>query len=475
MKEFFLTLEDSSDKSLYVQIYEAVRDAITGGHLPAGTRLPSIRELSEENRISRTTVQNAYNQLTVEGYIESRPRSGYYVAGSIAEAASGVQPLYEKSLEDILSMDSKMAYSEYATTGRQPLIFDEDNFEFSKWKKCMNRVFNEYSNLLQTEADVQGEPALRFEIAKYLRSSRGVPCDPEQIVIGAGSQALTTHLVRVLRAKGVRHAAAERPGYEPIREIFRDEGFNLSEVPVNESGIVIEKLPANLRSVVYVSPSNQFPTGAVMPIKRRYELLRWASDNDSYIFEDDYDSELRYTGQPIPALKSLDGDDRVIYMGSFSATLFAAIRINYMVLPADLISVFNSIKDRYSQTCSKAEQICLALYMEDGYFYRHIKKCRKANADKLENTIRLFEEAGGEDFRAVDSRSGLGLMLRIRSGLPPEKLCELGRALGLSMVPVSEMSTEDEKVLFFYYYRVSESLLRILIRMFVANVRKAEA
>ena len=478
MNGIILTLDHSSDKSLYVQIYGELKKRILDGDLPEGTRLPSLRSFAEENQVSLTTVQNAYDQLAVEGYVESRDRSGYYVAGNIAEAASGVRPQgsgEESGLEEILSWDGRRAYSEYASTGPQTLFHDEEGFDFSKWKKCMNRVFNEYPHLLQTEADVQGEPSLRYEIAKYLYTSRGVKCGPEQIVIGAGSQSLATHLVRVLRARDIRHAATEYPGYGPIREIFSDEGFNISDVSVNDVGITIEKLPTNLRSVVYVSPSNQFPTGAVMPIRRRYELLRWASENDSYILEDDYDSELRYTGQPIPALKSLDSEDRVIYMGSFSATLFAAIKINYMVLPADLIEVFNTIKDRYSQTCSKAEQICLALYMEDGYFYRHIKKCRKANADKLEHTIGLFEANGGEDFQALDSKSGLGLMLRVRSSLTPAKLCEIGRSLGLAMVPIDEMSTDNEKVLFFYYYRVSASLLRILVKMYVANVRRAEA
>ena len=140
---------------------------------------------------------------------------------------------------------------------------------------------------------------------------------------------------------------------------------------------MIERLPVNMRSLVYVNPSNQFPSGAVMPIGRRYELIKWAEDNDSYILEDDYDSELRYFGKPIPALQGLDRSGRVVYLGSFSSTLFASIKISYMVLPKELMEIFDRIKSKYSQTCSKAEQICLALYMDNGYYYRHIKKCRK--------------------------------------------------------------------------------------------------
>lgn len=475
MNSIILNLDNSSGKILYIQIYETLRDAIISGDIEPGKKLPSLRRLSEENGVSLTTAQAAYNQLLVEGYIVSRPKSGYYASDSVAEAAEGlVSEAHDEGLEAILTGDENRLYTDYADKkggSSKVALYDEESFSFAKWKKCMNRVFNEYSNLLQTEADVQGEAALRYEISKYLFTSRGVKCTPDQVVIGAGSQAITTHLVRVLREVGIDHAATESPGYSPIKDIFHEEGFSVSGIPVSDSGILIEKLPTNLKSVVYVSPSNQFPTGAVMPIRRRYELLKWASENGSYILEDDYDSELRYFGKPVPAMKSLDTDDRVIYMGSFSATLFASIKINYMVLPDALVDVFNKIKARYSQTCSKAEQICLALYMEDGYYYRHIKKCRKMNASKLETAMKAFSGIGG--IEAVDSKSGLSLMLKIRTDLPSEELCSIAKNLGLTMRAVDELSTEEVKILLFYFYRVSESLLPILSKMFVSNLNKA--
>lgn len=467
MNSIILTLDNSSEQSLYVQIYNQLKEGILSGEIPQGSKIPSLRHLAKENNVSITTVETAYNQLLVEGYIESRPKSGYYISDNIAEVASGVE-----TIEEPESLDAILASGVNKVIRQRELIYDEGSFEFAKWKKCMNRVFNDYSHLLQTEADVQGEQALRYEIAKYLYASRGVKCSPSQIVIGAGSQQLTTHLIRILRELSVEHAAMETPGYGPIRDIFKDEKFSISNVPVDEDGIVVDKLPTNVQSIVYVSPSNQFPTGAVMPIARRYELIKWAADNKSYILEDDYDSELRYFGKPIPALQGLDASGRVIYLGSFSSTLFAAIKINYMVLPKELVEIFDRIKNRYSQTCSKAEQICLALYMEEGYYHRHIKKCRKMNAGKLETTMKMFQEAGADFIEAIDSRSGLAVMLKVKTKIGADMLCLAAKDIGLTMHPVDDLCTEDEKVLFFYFYRVSNALLKMLIKMYVNNLKK---
>lgn len=469
MDELILQFDDSLKQNLYIQIYNQLKDSILAGELPPGTKLPSLRNLSKKNRVSMTTVEAAYNQLLVEGYIVSRPKSGYYVSDSIGSAVGHAKEESAKTLEELLPPESSK------TPKERELIYDEANFEFSKWKKCMNKVFNEYAYALQTEADVQGEEVLRYEIARYLFASRGVRCTPEQVVIGAGSQQLTAHLIRIMREIGITNAAAEMPGYAPVRAMFKDEGFSLANIPVRGNGIAIEKLPVNLRSVVYVSPSNQYPSGAVMPVGRRYELLQWAEENDSYIFEDDYDSELRYFGKPVPALQGLDTNGHVIYLGSFSATLFASIKISYMVLPEELVEVFDRIKDRYSQTCSKAEQICLALYMEEGYYHRHIKKCRRLNAEKLETALAEVKKNGEGLVTAENSRSGLALMLRCRTIFSAENLCEIANRVGLKMSPVEDLCTEEEQVLNFYYYRVSKPLLQILIKMFVGNVKKFTA
>lgn len=469
MKSIILNLDGTAEESLYGQIYSQLKENIVTGRIEAGSRLPSLRRFAEENRVSVSTVGAAYNQLRLEGYVKSMPKSGYYVSSAVAiEASENGPDTGGVTLEQLLPPEGAHMGNEI------PLLYDEESFGFSRWKKCMHRVFNEYSHLLRIAGDVQGEPALRYEIAKYLFQSRGVKCSPDQVVIGAGSQQLTGHLCRILREMEIANVAAESPGYGPVREIFKEHGFTVLNIPVDDNGIVLEKLPVNMRSIAYVNPNNQFPTGAVMPVARRYALLNWAKENDSYVLEDDYDSELRYFGKPIPALQGLDHEDRVIYLGSFSSTLFEAIKISYMVLPENMMEIFHKFSGRYSQTCSKAEQICLALYMEDGFYQKNIKKCRNLYAGKLETTMREFEKAGSGKVEPVNSRSGLAVLLKIHSALSPEHICQIARRTGLLMQPVDDLCTDEIKAVTFYFYRVSNSLLKMLVGQFVKNIEREE-
>ena len=464
MKNIILNLDNSSGENLYLQIYNTLKNDILSGALEEGTKLPSLRKLAEGNDISVTTVESAYEQLLVEGYIESRPKSGYYVADTRGlEGGFGVE-----EIED--DRDSAPIETNIIAAQEKLAIYDAESFDFAKWKKCMNRVFNECAHLLQTEADAQGEPALRQEIAKYLYQSRGVKCSAEQIVIGAGSQQLTQQLAGILKDVGVQNAATEIPGYGPIREVLRDSGYPVVEIPMKPNGIEIEKLPTGVKTLVYVNPSNQFPSGAVMPVGRRYELIKWANNNDSYILEDDYDAEFRYRGKPIPAMQGLDTTGRVIYLGSFSSTLYAAIKISYMVLPEELVNVFNQNKAHYSQACSKAEQLCLAFYMESGYYYRHIKKLRRLYATKLSVVMDMLSSKG-DVLEAVDSKSGIAIMLRIRSSVPAADICHVASNLGLNMYPVDDLCTDEVKVVYFYFYRVPEMLLKLLVKQFVTKIK----
>ena len=463
MKDMILNLDSNSGDMLYLQIYNTIKADILNGTLEEGTKLPSLRKLADNNGISVTTVESAYEQLLVEGYIESRPKSGYYVASTV-----GMEK-YVSSATSGQDIRPEQSYRKSIVAQERPAIYDTETFDWSKWKKCMNKVFNECAHLLQTEADVKGEPSLRQEVAGYLYQSRGVKCSPEQIVIGAGSQQLAMTLAKLLKEIDVENAATETPGYGPIRNIFRAEGMPVIEVPMQENGIEIEKLPTDVKTLVYVNPSNQFPTGSVMPVGRRYELIKWAVDNDSYILEDDYDAEFRYRGKPIPAMQGLDSSGRVIYFGSFSSTLYASIKISYMVLPEELVAVFDSHRNMYSQTCSKAEQLCLAFYMESGCFYRHIKKLRRLYAMKLSATMDLLTDAG-DVLEAVDSQSGIAVMLRIHSKRSAAEICHIAYNLGLTMYPVDDLCTEEVKVVYFYFYRVPETLLKLLIRQFIAKI-----
>ena len=440
MKPIMLELNNNSSTPLYVQLYQSIKSDITTGSIKAGERLPSLRSLSQSLGISITTVQLAYNQLLVEGYTVSRPQSGYYVSQTF-HAGPGFSSSADISIAKNFSEDKDDS----------PYLHDSCCFDFNKWKKCSSAVFNQYADRLLYESDPQGEKILRSEISKYLYSSRGVKCSPKQIVIGAGTQQITGQLCRILDKLEISHVSLESPGYLPVQNMFRDNGFAISHIPVHKDGIDISRLPVNISSAVYVSPSNQFPTGAVMPAGRRYQLLEWAKTNDSIIIEDDYDSELRYFGKPVPALQSLDSTDSVVYLGSFSSTLFPAIKISYMVLPPAIIGIFDQIRGRYTQTCSKAEQLTLALFMEKGFYNTGIKKLRNLYSQKLQASLLALSRYGHGKVKAVDTQSGINLILRIRSSKNAEELCSIAKSIGVHMVPVADISDQETSALIFYY------------------------
>ena len=440
MISLFPHIYEHRHEPYYHQLYKYIRDEITAGKIPAGEKLPSLRSLAKSTGLSITTVDQAYSQLTVEGYIESRPQSGYFVNDVNYSYSDGISPEQELFSSDVSIIDDSISASSSA------YYHDPECFDFNKWKKCMNKIINEYPRALMFEGEPQGEIALRAEIAKYLYLSRGVSCSPDQIIIGAGTQQITNHIATMLRKLHVEHVAIESPGYKPVRSTFRDRGFAITDVDVNDSGIIIEKLPANIKTATYVSPSNHVFTGAVMPIGRRYQLINWAVENDSYIIEDDYDSELRYFGRPIPALKSLKDYDRVIYLGSFSSTLFAAVKISYMVLPRHMAEMFQSMARDYTQTCSKLEQLSLAMFMETGNYQTHLKKLRKLYSNKLNTVINYLSEHGGDFIEMKSSSSGINLLIRINTDKSPEAIKKDAINHGIQVVPL------QEKNLFLLYY-----------------------
>ncbi len=434
---------------LYTQLYEKIRSGILGGSLQRGERLPSLRALAQQSGLSVTSAQLAYDQLQTEGYIYSRPQSGYYVA-ELPQAAFDPQKTEREFVQ----------YTAEKTAWR----VDLEAFDFRGWKRCVDRVYGDYRHLLLTEGDLQGEAALRFEIAKYVQEARGVQASPEQVVIGAGTQQLTGHLARMLRRQSLNLISVEDPGYLPIRRMLKDEGFTLAKIPVTQEGIDLERLPVNVPSAVYVSPANQFPTGAVMPISNRYKLLQWAEENHSLIIEDDYNSELRYFGRPIPALQGLDAAGCVIYMGSFTSTLFPAVRISYMILPETMMPVFSETKDAYLQTCSRTDQLALALFMEDGSYHKHIRRIRTLYAKKLQQTVQAFQRYGKGQVTPQDTRSGISLLLMEEEGLDEMAFCRRGEALGARIIPAEYQGAHHEKHLIFYYNRIPVDEIPELVR-----------
>jgi GntR family transcriptional regulator / MocR family aminotransferase len=452
-------LDFDSHTSLYMQVYAYIKTAILQSTLKADEKLPSLRNLALESGISVTTIELAYNQLLVEGYIRSRAKSGFYVNN--IDTKSGFDQYDDK----VYQPDSLLQLSDIY---REQVFFDPSCFDFIKWKKCINSVLNDFPELLLEEGAPQGELALRSQISKYIYQARGVACSPEQIIIGAGTQQLMNLLSNILVQSGIKKISFEDPGYKASRSAFVDRGFDVLSIPVSNEGINIEVLPVGEKTAVYVSPSNQFPMGFVMPISRRYSLLDWSYSNGSIIIEDDYDSELRYFGKPIPALKSLSKENRrengklqstenatVVYLGSFSSTLFNSIKISYMVLPDSLLSIFRNYLKDYNQTCSKLEQLTLSLYMQKGFYQTNIKKLRSLYSQKAHLASEIITKTMKSNVKILNSNSGVHMLLEVDSKKSQEQLCTSAAALGISVLPVSnftfrEMGSPFSKLIFYY-------------------------
>ena len=443
MNTFTPVLDMDSGKALYLQLYESIRREISTGRLAKGTRLPSLRVLATSLKISITTVSLAYNQLMVEGYISSREKSGYFV-----DVAGEKIPAAIYSTPTISSVKNKGGEKSFRYT--DPALFD-----FVKWKKCLNHVFNEHADLLTLEADAQGEEALRIQICTYLYMTRGVVCTPEQIVIAAGTQPIIGIACSILSDMGKKAVAYEDPGYLPAVSVFRDRGFVLNPVSITETGASVEEIRAADPDVICVSPSIQFPLGTVMPAGRRSELIRYAMEKGKIIIEDDYASELRYFGRPVPPMKSLSDHAPVLYLGSFSSLLFPSLRISYMVLPRIMQPYLNKVLDYHTQTCSKTEQLALAAYIEKGLLQTHVKKLRSLYAQKVNRVCSLVPEIFGDAVRIRSRESGLNMLLEIEKQTDAEELCRIALRDGIRMVPLNRYQTrkkdEDLPTLIFYY------------------------
>ncbi len=483
MKPFTIELKRGDRRDpLYLQLYEYIRSEIVSGSLPKGTKLPALRRIARDQNLSITTVEQAYNQLAVEGYVDSKPQSGFYVAEIPGPAMVGTQPdLYgkyggegegaesSKHRVDFLRVISSKTLSDY-TSLESKYITDAAAFDFKKWRKVMMRVFDQHTDLLMQEGDPQGEPALRYEISKYVLNSRGVRCHPDQIIIGAGTQQLTAHIGRLLRLLGIHLVCTEDPGYLPVNTIFQDQGYILNKIPVSSQGISIGELP-DTKSAVYVCPNNQFPTGAVMPIGNRYSILEWAAKTESLIIEDDYDSELRYFGRPISSLQGLEPDgekSHVLYLGSFSATLFPSVKISYMVLPKQIMKFMGTLLEGYNQTCSKTEQLALAYFMEEGHYYTNIKKLRNLCGRKLAACLRVVDSYPMEEITADRTESGLNLILRVSTEKSAEEMSKIAEDMGIMVVASKDVPEErGMKAVIFYYSRLPEGCIESLTKKMI--------
>ncbi|KAA0940471.1 PLP-dependent aminotransferase family protein [Sporosarcina sp. ANT_H38] len=374
MEMLLIKLEKSTDTPLYEQMYDQIRLDITDGKLAVGMKLPSKRKLGDFLDVSQTTVELAYAQLAAEGFISSKPRKGFYVQA--IEELAYVQPIHVS--EEVIAetiVDVTFDFS--------PGKIDTESFPFTQWRKYAKDVIDDSSRDLLLLGHPHGDLELRQEIARYLYHSRGVDCTPEQIIIGSGTEQLIPLVIRILGTEATY--AIEDPGYPLTHHVFFHNNREAIPISVDEEGMDVSRLQHSGASVAYVTPSHQFPTGIVLSASRRTALLNWASSaEEHFIIEDDYDSEFRYTGRPIPSLQGMDKGGNVIYLSTFSKSLMPSLRIAYMVLPPILLNRYEKAFIHYSATVPRLDQHILARFMADGHFSRHLNRMRKIYKRKLQ-------------------------------------------------------------------------------------------
>lgn len=418
-------LEKESGESLYEQLYRRIRRDILHGALREGEKLPSKRALAEHLRVSVITVENAYEQLAAEGYVYARERRGYYVSAVETPAASAA--------EEVKPVETAAAEWKLDLVTNTPAA---ESFPFATWARLMRRVLLDRGTDLLRPTNGVGVWELRCAIAAYLRSFRGMSVHPEQIVVGAGTELLYLLLIQLLGRDKVY--AVEDPGYGKIGRIYAENGVAVRHVALDHSGVSVSALRQSGADVVHLSPGHHFPTGLVTPVTRRQELLRWASEREGrWILEDDYDSEFRFVGRPIPTLFSASGGERVIYMNTFSKTIAPSIRISYMILPVRLMEAYRRRLGFYACTVPAFEQYTLASFLSEGYYERHLRSMKTRYHRKRDTVIESIRSVL-PDARIREEDAGLHFLAQVHTSLTDGELRRRAGEAGIRLALLSE-------------------------------------
>jgi GntR family transcriptional regulator/MocR family aminotransferase len=415
-----IAIDANSDMPLHRQIYDAWRRGILAGRFRQGDRVPSSRELAQALRVSRSTVTQAYEQLFAEGYLETAHGSGTFVRGDLHEQALPSPAVQRATVSSSIRLSRFGARLQqdfvYAPHPQDHICFsrwtpDLEHFPLTLWRKLVARQLKSSPrSVLGYTRQVQGLEPLRREIAAYVARSRAVNCSPDQVLVLNGSQQALELCARVLCNPG-DVAAFEDPGYLGTRRIFEASGVRLRPARVDEQGVVINSIAKQAR-VVYVTPSHQFPTGVSMSLTRRLELLAWARAHQAVIVEDDYDSEYRYSGPPLPALQGLAHDVPVVYCGTFSKVMFPALRIGYAILPEALVAPFRRAKWLCDRSTPVIEQAALADFIAEGHLERHVRRMRRLYGQRRAVLVDALRTHLGDSVAVLGEAAGMHLALR---------------------------------------------------------------
>lgn len=457
MIEIMIDLQGGAKAPLYEKIYESIKKEIIDGKILKGEKLPSTRLFAKNLMVSRSTVEIAYDQLLAEGYIKSEPCRGFFACDvtelyQLEKCNSSASPAEEKMTTE----DWKVDFSPYA--------IDTDNFPYNIWRKINKNLLLDGREELLLSGEKQGEYQLRKAIAAYLHQARGVNCKAEDMIIGAGNEYLEILLTQILGTG--KSMLIENPGYPQAYRTFLNMGYHLKSVDATV-GMTLATLREQNPQLLYIMPSHQFPTGHVMPLGQRIELLKWAAEKEGrFLIEDDHDSEYRYRGKPIPSLQSIDRYGKVIYLGTFSKSVAPSLRISYMVLPPELMKLYHEKCGFYANTVPRIQQEVLREFIEKGHFERHLNKMRGIYRSKHDFLLGELKQCNWVRKISGD-HAGLHLLVQADSRMSEEKICQLAKEQGVKISGISQYHFDTSKsdslqypVLLLGYGRLSEAQIK---------------
>lgn len=418
----------------WTQIYQQLKDQMVNTkQLPPGCKLPSSRQLSITLSVSRNTVCSAYEQLYAEGYIERRPRQGFFVADFNIETLAVKPP----ALKKVISIPVVEEVAICCPYDFRPRRVDLKNFPFPLWNKLLCKAVNDYRHRFFAYGHPQGELTLRTKITEFLSWYRGISCLPEQIVLCDGTQQALTLICQLLHGN-LSSMAIEDPGNYGARVVFQNCGFPVIPIPVEQDGVNVDHLRVSGAGAIYITPSRQFPSGVVMSVNKRAQLLDWADRNNAIIIEDDFNCYFRFNSRSIPALLGMCSSDRVIYIGSFAQAVFPAARISYIVLPLPLLNKYSNMFQHYDSPVATLLQKTMELFIDEGHFERHLRKMNQIYKKKHDILMKALQEKLGEYITIKSSNAGLHVLITINDTISEQELIDRAELVGVRIGSIAK-------------------------------------
>jgi len=447
-----IRVDSESGVPLYRQIYEHIKEKINTGDMVAGSRLVSTRSLAKSLCVARNTVENAYAQLCLEGYIASKPGSGFevqdvrddslFIRGTKGHCSDGLSGLNAAKGGVFHGDDQADVLYDFQYSNLDPTLFPSKD-----WCRLAVEVLTPASTKEACNySNKQGDMVLRRQVAAYLKDSRGVQCAPEQVILCCGTQYALDIVCHVLGGNAAE-IAVEEPGYDGAKIVFSNNMYDTLPISVGDDGIDIKQLKNCSAKVAYITPSHQFPTGVVMPIKKRLQLLQWAKDVNGTIIEDDYDSELRYGTRPIPSLQSIDTDERVIYIGTFSKSLSPGLRLSYIILPRRFLPKYHEVFAGYHSTVPWMNQKIMSLFIERGHWDRHLRKVCLRYRRRHDILIQAINELMRDKVRIHGNNAGLHFLLEFLHGESQENMIAKAKYHGVKVYSTAKYWLRKNKCL----------------------------